>query len=106
MKNIYKQNFSSFSKMLRTHTCGELTKSDLKKDATLTGWTHSRRDHGGVIFIDLRDRYGITQIVFEPDDKESFSEAEHLRREDVILVKGKVRMRPKGMENEKAVEKR
>ncbi|MEM3126674.1 MAG: aspartate--tRNA ligase [Candidatus Woesearchaeota archaeon] len=86
--------------MLRTHTCGELTSKEVNKDVTLSGWVHSRRDHGGVIFIDLRDRYGITQIVINPDN-EHFSEADKLRREDVIQVKGKVRHRPEGMTNPK-----
>ncbi len=88
--------------MLRTNTCGELTKKDLKKTVALAGWVHTRRDHGGVIFIDLRDRYGLTQVVFDPShNKETHKDAEHLRREDVILVKGKVRNRKPGMVNKK-----
>ncbi len=88
--------------MLRTNTCGELTKNHLNKKVALTGWVKTRRDHGGVIFIDLRDRYGITQIVFDPShEKTSHKEADKLRREDVILVKGKVRNRKKGMVNKK-----
>lgn len=86
--------------MLRTHTCGELTAKDQKKEVRLAGWVQSRRDHGGLIFIDLRDRYGLTQIVFDPKDKKSFSDAESLRREDVINVKGTVVSRKKGMEND------
>ncbi len=87
---------------MRTHTCGELTKSDIKKNVYLCGWAASSRDHGGIIFIDLRDRYGITQIVFDPEhDKKGHKEAEKLRREDVIAVKGKVRARGKGLENPK-----
>jgi len=87
---------------MRTSTCGELTKKDKGKDAVLCGWTNSRRDHGGIIFIDLRDRYGLTQIVFDPrHNKKVHSNAEHLRREDVIRVKGKVRPRGKGLENPK-----
>ena len=58
--------------MKRTHTCGELTKKDDKKEVFLQGWVQTRRDHGGVIFIDLRDRYGLTQVVFNPDKKEMF----------------------------------
>lgn len=88
--------------MKRTHTCGELAESDINKKVTLCGWCSTRRDHGGVIFIDLRDRYGITQIVFDPsNDIESHKAAEALRREDVVIVEGQVRKRPKGMENEK-----
>lgn len=89
-------------KFKRTNSCGELTKKDIKKEVCLMGWTHSSRDHGGIIFIDLRDRYGLTQIVFDPKHKKSIhSEAEKLRREDVIAVKGKVRARGKGLENPK-----
>lgn len=86
--------------MLRTHTCGELRKKDIKEEVKLSGWNHSRRDHGGVIFIDLRDRYGLTQVVFDPsNDKESHKIAEDLGREDVIQVKGKVRFRGKNLVN-------
>lgn len=84
---------------LRTHTCNELKEKNLKKEVTLMGWVDTRRDHGGIIFIDLRDRYGITQVVFEPKNKELFKRANELRREDCISIKGKVRTRPKGMEN-------
>lgn len=90
--------------MKRTHTCGELTGKDANKKVTLCGWCSTRRDHGGVIFIDLRDRYGITQIVFDPsNDMPSHKIAETLRREDVVIVEGSVRKRPQGMENEKLV---
>src|SRR3989338_8439328 len=88
--------------MKRTHTCGELTAKDVNKKVTLAGWCNSRRDHGGVIFIDLRDRYGITQIVFDPsNDMESHKLAESLRREDVVIAEVSVRNRPSGMENSK-----
>ena len=88
--------------MKRTHTCGELSEKDINKKVTLCGWCSTRRDHGGVIFIDLRDRYGLTQVVFDPSFSiESHKIAESLRREDVIIVEGHVRKRPKGMENEK-----
>lgn len=88
--------------MLRTHTCGELTKKDLNKEATLCGWVQVRRDHGGVVFIDLRDRYGITQVVFEPQHKkEAHAQANKLGREYVIKVTGHVRLRPEGMANSK-----
>ncbi|PIN86600.1 aspartate--tRNA ligase [Candidatus Woesearchaeota archaeon CG10_big_fil_rev_8_21_14_0_10_44_13] len=86
--------------MKRTHTCGELGKKEDKKEVTLQGWVDVRRDHGGLIFIDLRDRYGITQIVLDPKSK-GFEGAEHLRREDCIQVTGKVRLRPQGMANPK-----
>ncbi|MBS3118471.1 aspartate--tRNA ligase [Candidatus Woesearchaeota archaeon] len=86
--------------MLRTRTCGELRLKDAKKEATLCGWVHSRRDHGGVIFIDLRDRYGLTQIVFNPTfHQEAHAEAEKLKREDVLRVRGEVHPRAKGMAN-------
>ena len=89
-------------KFKRTKTCGELTKKDIKKEVKLCGWVNSSRDHGGIIFIDLRDRYGLTQVVFDPEhDKKCHKEAEKLRREDVIAVKGKVRARGKGLENPK-----
>jgi len=85
---------------MRTNTCGELTKKEIEKEVDLCGWVNSSRDHGGIIFIDLRDRYGLTQIVFDPKHKKKFhSEAESLRREYVIAVKGKVRPRGEGLEN-------
>lgn len=87
--------------MLRTNNCGQLSAKDIKKKVTLCGWTSTNRDHGGLIFIDLRDRYGITQIVFDPKNKEIFKQAELLRREDVIQIAGEVRPRPKNMENPK-----
>ena len=84
----------------RTNTCGELGKKGIKEQVVLSGWVQSSRDHGGIIFIDLRDRYGLTQAVFDPEhDKKSHKEAQSLRREDVISVKGKVRARGKGLEN-------
>jgi len=85
--------------MLRTHTCGELNENFIDKDVTLCGWVHTRRDHGKLIFIDLRDKYGLIQVVFW--NKKLRSEAEKLRPEDVILVRGKVQLRPKGTENPK-----
>ncbi|MBI2654125.1 aspartate--tRNA ligase [Candidatus Woesearchaeota archaeon] len=88
--------------MKRTQTCGELTDKDVNKKVTLCGWCSTRRDHGGVIFIDLRDRYGITQVVFDPSfNLEAHKIAEKLGREDVIQVKGIVKHRKKGMENPK-----
>ncbi|MFH0868382.1 MAG: aspartate--tRNA ligase [Candidatus Woesearchaeota archaeon] len=87
-------------KFKRTCTCGELTKKDIKKEICLMGWVNSSRDHGGIIFVDLRDRYGLTQVVFDPKHKSNIhKDAEQLRREDVIGVRGKVRARGKGLEN-------
>ena len=85
---------------MRTHTCEQLRKSDVNKEVTLCGWVNSRRDHGGIIFIDLRDRYGFTQIVFDPDfNRETHKLADSLKREFCIQVSGKVKERKKGMEN-------
>jgi aspartyl-tRNA synthetase len=87
---------------MRTHTNNELKKSDIGKRATLVGWVHARRDHGGIIFIDLRDRYGITQVVFDPEFNSTFLKtADTLRREDCILIKGEIKARKQGMENTK-----
>lgn len=87
--------------MIRTHTCGELCIKDDRKEVILQGWVQTRRDHGGVIFIDLRDRYGITQVVFNPDSNAIFDTANSMRREWVIEAKGHVRPRPEGMKNPK-----
>ena len=84
---------------MRTHSCNELSEKDLKKKVELCGFCQSQRDHGGLIFIDLRDRYGITQIVFDPKKKELFKSAESLKREDIVKITGTVTNRPKGMEN-------
>lgn len=90
--------------MLRTHTCGVLNKKHIGKEVMLAGWVATRRDHGDLIFIDIRDREGITQIVFNPEyDRQLHQRAETLRNEYVIQVKGKVRMRPEGTENPKLV---
>src|SRR3989344_1155626 len=88
--------------MLRTHTCGEITEKSTGKKVVLAGWVQSSRDHGGVIFIDLRDRYGITQIVCDPShDKTVHAMSSKLGREYVIRAHGKVRGRPEGMTNPK-----
>jgi len=88
--------------MIRTHTCGELRDSHVGETVTLTGWVHRRRDHGGIIFIDLRDRYGLTQIKFNPEiNKETLEEADRLRSEWVIKAVGKVVARPDDMVNPK-----
>ncbi|MEA1937425.1 MAG: aspartate--tRNA ligase [Patescibacteria group bacterium] len=86
----------------RTHNCGELTKKDKDKKVILSGWVNSRRDHGGLIFVDLRDKKGLTQITFDPQvSKESWEMAENLRNEFVIRVEGKVILRPNNMINSK-----
>lgn len=85
---------------MRTHKNNELKKDNANEKVALTGWVHARRDHGGIIFIDLRDRYGITQIVFDPEfNSTCMKTANSLRREDCILVKGEVKMRKEGMAN-------
>ncbi len=88
--------------MLRTHTCGELRKEDVGREVVLAGWVHRRRDHGGIIFIDLRDRYGLTQIKFDPEiNKNAWQEGDKLRNEWVIQAKGQVVARPAEMVNKK-----
>lgn len=91
--------------MMRSHYAGLVSEALLDQTVTLTGWVHRRRDHGGVIFIDLRDREGIVQIVIDPEftPADQFKEAERIRNEFVIQVVGKVRMRPADMFNEKLV---
>ena len=84
---------------MRTHFCGEIRATDIGSEITLSGWVHRRRDHGGVIFIDLRDREGLIQVVFDPDAEEAFATAERVRSEYVLRVTGKVRARPEGTEN-------
>lgn len=88
--------------MKRTHNCGELRTQDIGKIVTLSGWVDRRRDLGGVIFVDLRDKHGKTQVVFNPDrNAEVHKIADQLRNEYVITVKGEVQSRPEGMANEK-----
>ncbi|HSN17154.1 MAG TPA: aspartate--tRNA ligase [Gammaproteobacteria bacterium] len=84
---------------MRTHYCGQVNESLLDQEIQLAGWVHRRRDHGGVIFVDLRDREGLVQVVFDPDRAELFKAAEGLRSEYVVSVKGRVRKRPAGTEN-------
>lgn len=84
---------------MRTHYCGELNRSHIDKEVTLCGWAHRRRDHGGVIFIDLRDNKGLAQIVIDPDTEEAFKIAESIRNEFVLKITCKVRMRPEGTVN-------
>ncbi len=82
----------------RTHTCGALREGDVGKEVRLSGWCHRIRDHGGVLFVDLRDHYGLTQVVADPDSP-AFKEVEKFRAEWVVRIDGKVRMRPAGTEN-------
>ncbi|THF63624.1 aspartate--tRNA ligase [Pseudothauera nasutitermitis] len=84
---------------MRTHYCGQVTAADLDQTVTLCGWVHRRRDHGGVIFIDLRDREGLVQVVCDPDRPEMFAIAESVRSEFVLKLSGRVRRRPAGTEN-------
>lgn len=88
--------------MKRTHNCGQLTVKDIEKKVVLNGWVATRRDHGGLVFLDLRDREGITQVVFNPEENEELHQrAQDLRNEFVIAISGQVRRRPPGTENPK-----
>ncbi len=87
--------------MMRTHHCGELREAHVGETVTLCGWVHRRRDHGGVIFLDLRDRSGLVQVVYDPEAREAFAVAERVRSEYVLQVRGRVRRRPEGTENPK-----
>jgi len=84
---------------MRTHLCGRVTENELDSEVTLCGWVNRRRDHGGVIFVDLRDHTGLVQVVFDPDREDVFARAEQLRSEYVIRMTGRVRRRPEGTEN-------
>ncbi|WP_018232064.1 aspartate--tRNA ligase [Thioalkalivibrio thiocyanodenitrificans] len=84
---------------MRSHFCGAVNESHLDQEVTLCGWVNRRRDHGGVIFIDLRDREGLVQVVFDPDLPEVFTTAERVRSEYVLAVRGRVRRRPEGTVN-------
>ena len=85
--------------MMRSHYCGQLNESLEGQEITLCGWVHRRRDHGGVIFLDIRDRDGLAQVVFDPDRAESFAAADRVRSEYVVKITGKVRLRPAGATN-------
>lgn len=85
---------------MRTHYCGSVNESHIGQEITLCGWVHRRRDHGGVIFLDMRDREGIAQVVFDPDTVDAFAKAEKVRSEYVLRIKGFVRARPDGTINE------
>ncbi len=84
---------------MRSHYCGQVDEALLDQQVTLCGWVNRRRDHGGVIFIDLRDREGLVQVVFDPDRADVFATAERARNEYVLQLVGKVRRRPAGTEN-------
>lgn len=85
--------------MMRSHYCGQLNETLEGQEITLCGWVHRRRDHGGVIFLDIRDRDGLAQVVFDPDRAESFAAADRVRSEYVVKITGKVRLRPAGATN-------
>src|SRR4029453_2767759 len=88
--------------LLRSHSCGQLRASHVDQEITLCGWVDTARDHGGTLFIDLRDRYGKTQVVFAPEAGQTvLEESRKLRTEDVIRVTGKVAHRPEGTINAK-----
>ena len=84
---------------MRSHYCGQVNESLSGQSVAVAGWVHRRRDHGGVIFIDLRDRSGLVQVVVDPDTPEVFATAEKLRNEFVVRIVGKVRPRPAGTAN-------
>jgi aspartyl-tRNA synthetase len=84
---------------MRSHYCGQVNESDIGQEIEVCGWVHRRRDHGGVIFIDLRDREGLLQVVFDPDRPDIFADAERIRGEYVLAIKGIVRPRPEGTVN-------
>ena len=86
--------------MYKTHSCGELRATHSEQKVTIAGWVHRRRDHGGVIFLDLRDRYGIIQVTVNPDvAKETLEHVANARMEWVLQITGTVHKRPTGMQN-------
>ncbi|MDY7117210.1 aspartate--tRNA ligase [Halomonas sp. SSL-5] len=84
---------------MRSHYCGQLNETLVDQTVTLCGWVHRRRDHGGVIFLDMRDRDGIAQVVVDPDTAEAFANADRARSEYVLRIQGRVRLRPEGTQN-------
>ncbi|HSG66979.1 MAG TPA: amino acid--tRNA ligase-related protein, partial [Gammaproteobacteria bacterium] len=84
---------------MRSHYCGHVNEGLIGREVTVAGWVHRRRDHGGVIFVDLRDREGLLQVVFDPDSPAVFADAERVRSEYVLLIRGLVRARPEGTVN-------
>src|SRR5690606_39855682 len=93
------KDFSTEYFLMRTCYTGEVNKAHLAQTVTLFGWVHRRRDHGGVIFIDLRDRAGLAQVVVDPDNQAAFDIAERIRNEFCVRVTGLVRERPEGTAN-------
>jgi aspartyl-tRNA synthetase len=85
--------------MMRTHYCGNLNESHIDQTVTLCGWVHRRRDHGGVVFLDMRDRDGLVQVVIDPDTPQAFATADKSRSEYVLKITGRVRRRYAGTEN-------
>ena len=86
--------------LTRSHYCGDINERLVGEEVSLCAWVHRRRDHGGVIFLDMRDREGLVQVVFAPEAGDAFTIADTLRSEFVVFIKGKVRLRPDGMINE------
>ena len=86
---------------MRSHYCGDIQSSDIGAEVEISGWVHKRRDHGGVIFLDIRDLHGIVQVVFNPESKDTFDLADSCRSEFVINIKGLVRARIEGAINPK-----
>ena len=86
---------------MRSHYCGDITSLDIGSDIEISGWVHKRRDHGGVIFLDIRDLHGIVQVVFNPDLEKMFNLADSCRSEFVVNIKGLVRQRIEGAQNKK-----
>ncbi|MCM5703477.1 aspartate--tRNA ligase [Larsenimonas salina] len=84
---------------MRSHYCGQLNETLVDHDVTLCGWVHRRRDHGGVIFLDMRDREGVAQVVVDPDTPNAFEQADKARSEYVLRIKGRIRLRPEGTQN-------
>ena len=84
---------------MRTHYCGDINETLIDQTVTFCGWVHRRRDHGGVIFLDVRDREGLVQVVFDPDTVDAFNTADSVRSEFVVQISGRVRGRPEGTTN-------
>lgn len=101
--NTINRNHSNKGIKMRTNYCGLINEQYLDQTVTVKGWVHRRRDHGGVIFIDLRDREGIVQVVIDPDTPEAFSLADSARNEYVLSITGRVRARPEGTKNDKMI---